>query len=184
MIKVYFDSSVYTKIFADEDGSETAREIIGLTETTSGIQIVMSLWTINEAIAAIDQKAHQRHEITTKQANQTIATILQRSKEYTRRSQSRIVFVPVEYDVIKGSTVLIHSCHISADDALHIFTAFYYNCKYFICKDKAIQTKANKQMSVMQLDTQGKQENMLVLDITNRKEIEQQLLSVINRKSM
>ena len=30
MIKVYFDSSAYTKLFADEDGSETAKEILGL----------------------------------------------------------------------------------------------------------------------------------------------------------
>jgi predicted nucleic acid-binding protein len=111
----------------------------------------MSFWTINESIAPIDQKAHQHREITYKQANQTIATVLQRSKEYPRKSQSRIPLVPVDSDIIKGSTVLIHSNHISADDALHIFTAFYHNCKYFICKDKAIHSKANKQMSVMNL---------------------------------
>jgi predicted nucleic acid-binding protein len=182
MIKVYFDSSAYTKVFANEDGSDTAREIIQKAETTKDIQIVMSVWTINETISAIDRKAHQYHEITPKQANQTIATILQRSKELAKKSQSRIVFVPVDYDVIKESTVLIYSRHISADDALHVFTAFYHNCQYFICKDKAIRTKVDKQLSVMQVNNQN-HKNMIVLDITNRKEVERELLRQLDRES-
>jgi predicted nucleic acid-binding protein len=67
MKKIYFDSSAYTKAFANEEGSSTAKEIIKLAETTNDIQVIMSVWTINEVISAIDQKAYQTGEITKNQ---------------------------------------------------------------------------------------------------------------------
>jgi predicted nucleic acid-binding protein len=150
MKKIYFDSSAYTKAFANEEGSDIAKRIIKLAETTNDIQIIMSVWTINEALSAIDQKAYQTREITEKQSKQAIATVLQRSIEYPRTGKSNIYFAPVEHEIIKGSTVLIHSLHISADDALHVFTAFYHNCEYSICRDKDLKRKIHKQIPVTQ----------------------------------
>lgn len=95
----------------------------------------MSVWTINETVSAIDRKAHQRHEISSKESNQIIAALLLRTKQYSKEN-SGIIFVPLAEEIIKASTVLIHSLHVSADDALHLFTAFAHSCQYFICHDK------------------------------------------------
>ena len=51
----------------------------------------MSVWTINEAISAIDQKGYQTEKITHEEANQSIATILQRSKNILK-----IVYKPLK----------------------------------------------------------------------------------------
>jgi predicted nucleic acid-binding protein len=169
MKKIYFDSSVYTKVFAKEEGSDTAKRIIKLAETTNDIQIIMSVWTINEVISAIDKKAYQTHEINEKESKQAIATVLQRSIEYPRTGKSNIYFARVEHDIIKESTVLIHSLHISADDALHVFTAFYHNCEYFICRDKELKRKIHKQISVTQHNAHNPK--MVVLDITNEEDM-------------
>lgn len=63
MIRIYLDSSAYTKVFVDEVGSQSATDIIKLAESTDSIQIITSAWTINETISAVDKKAYQKNEL-------------------------------------------------------------------------------------------------------------------------
>lgn len=140
MVKIYFDSSVYVKVFdARENGSIEARKIMEHIEKNSNIQIIMSVWTINETIAAIDKKAHQKHDISKEEADVLISQVLQKTLEYSKDQTSGISFVPVDNDIVRGSLPFIYDSHISADDALHVFTAFEQGCEYIITHDIRIR---------------------------------------------
>jgi predicted nucleic acid-binding protein len=172
MKKIYFDSSAFAKVFTNEDGSDLAKDIIKVVERGHhNIELIMSIWTINETIAAIDKKAHKIHELSPTESNQIIAAILLRTKQYSK-ANSGIIFVPLEDEIIKASTVLIHSLHVSADDALHIFTAFAHSCQYFICHDKHM-LKADGQIPLAHHESPIL--NMRIIDITERENIKREL---------
>jgi predicted nucleic acid-binding protein len=167
VLKIYFDSSAYTKVFSKHEiGSNAARKIIEYVETNNNIQIIMSVWTINETIAAIDQKANQRHEVSKREAQISIATIIRKTLEYSKYN-SRIIFIPLDNTIVKESLPFIYDSHISADDALHIFTAFLHDCEYFICQDNGIKQKIDKKLSL-----RPEKIKMRVLDITKKDDID------------
>lgn len=115
----------------------------------------MSYWTINESVTAIDKDYFQKKLVSSEQWNKIIATILDVSVNYLQR-YSNIAFVPVTSGIVKNSTSLIHSLHISADDALHIYTAKKRQCKYFICQDAPLKRKVGNTI-----------QGMSILDVTN-----------------
>ncbi len=157
MRKIYFDTSVYVKLFTQEAGTDTANLLFGLAGDKR-VQILMSVWTINEAIAAIDRK-HRRKEITDYQRQKILATIIKHAIDYAEMS-SVVSFVPLDRFLVSRSKDLIIDYHISTDDALHIYTAFATDSECFICQDEKLIK-----------NTQGKISDMPVLDITENSEM-------------
>jgi predicted nucleic acid-binding protein len=128
----------------------------------------MSVWTVNETIAAIDKKAYKRREITPEQANKSIGKLLFDISRYSKNT--RIQIVPLERDIIKGSSILIHTLHLSADDALHVFTAFAYDCQYIISDDETIKQRADNEIPLYAYSSGLR--HMQVLSTTDREQIE------------
>lgn len=165
MIRIYFDTSAYVKVFHKEKGSTEAKKIIGYAEKHNNIQIKMSVWTINETIAAIDQKAYQRTEISKKEAGISIGRIIRKTKEYSKEN-SMISFIPLDNTIVRESIAFIYDSHISADDALHIFTAYLHDCEYFICQDNGIKQKMKNKLAI-----RPEKIKMQILDITKEDDI-------------
>jgi predicted nucleic acid-binding protein len=165
MTRIYFDTSAFVKVFHKEEGSTEAIKIIDHAEKHNNIQIIMSVWTINETISAIDQKAYQKTEISKKEAGISIGSIIRKTKEYSREN-SRISFIPLDNTIVRESLTFVYDSHLSADDALHIFTAYLHDCEYFLCQDKGIKRKIDGKVSV-----RSEKIKMRVLDITKEKDI-------------
>jgi predicted nucleic acid-binding protein len=84
MERIYLDSSVYVKLFKEENGSATANQVVSYVEINRRFRICLSYWVVNETIAAIDQACNRRHEITRKQRDIIIPTIFRRLLEYSK----------------------------------------------------------------------------------------------------
>ena len=167
MIRIYFDSSAYVKVFdTSEEGSAEATKIIEHAEKNKNIQIIMSVWTINETISAIDKKAYQRRDISEKESHILIAKVIQKTNEYSKNESSNIVFASVDNDIVKGSSTFVYTSHISADDALHVFTAYDQGCQYLITSDGRIR----KQLPIT-IHGFSEKIKMYVLDITKEDDI-------------
>lgn len=151
--RIYFDTSVYVKHFKNEDGSDNVKRIIQIADKNRLLKVFMSLWTINESVNAIDKNYHQRKLVSSEERDKIIATILDTSRKYLQ-TYPNIVFVPLTSSIIRDSTPLIISSHISADDALHVQTAAKWRCKYFLYHDRHL-----KRVPKMQA--------MTMMDITN-----------------
>jgi predicted nucleic acid-binding protein len=153
--KIYLDTSVYVKRFKEEQGSDTIHRIFRIAQKDSRLKILMSLWTINESITAIDKKFYQKKLISEDERKKVIATILATSLEYLQLFPN-IEFVPVTSKILKDSTSLIQSLHISADDALHIYTAIKLRCKYFIFQDRHLKDQLTNNI-----------QGITIVDVTN-----------------
>ena len=92
MIKIYFDSSAYVKLFKQEPGTESASLLFRLAHDKR-IQILMSYWTINETSAAID-RTHRRGEISDENYPIIRATLLKNLILYGDQS-SNVGIVPL-----------------------------------------------------------------------------------------
>jgi predicted nucleic acid-binding protein len=156
--KIFFDTSAYVKIFSQEPGTQEAKQLMDLAHE-GRIQILLSVWAINEAIAAIDKKCFQRKEISANERDIIIATILKQSIEWTDPSYN-VHFVPLDAAIVSGSVELIYKLHISANDALHLYTAFAMECEALICKDDPLKKNADYKL-----------ENLRILDITTHAEM-------------
>ena len=153
MKTVYFDSSAYVKLFAPEPGSDIADLLFRLAHLKR-IQIWMSYWTINETSAAIDRK-HRRREISNEEYDIISATII-KNLIYYADEDSNVGLVSLDDIILKNSIDVIINYHVSADDALHLYTAFFMKCDYFLCHDDKLVNRTNKEIS-----------NMKVLSITD-----------------
>jgi predicted nucleic acid-binding protein len=155
--KVFFDSSVYVKAFTQEFGTETISQLFQLAYDKR-IQILLSVWAINETIGAVDRK-YRRKEITEQQKGTIIATIFDRAIKWSEE-HSDVAFVPLHPIIVDNSRDFIVKLHISPDDAIHLYTAFIKRCEYFICHDEKLKKNAD-----------GKFPDMRVLDVTNAAEM-------------
>ena len=170
--RIYFDASAYVKAFTNEDGSDHAKQILDLAQdpANESFQILLSVWTINETIAAIDQKVNRLREITQEQGTNIIATIFEKTKTYYERT-SNIGFVLLTLDSIRDSSVFIYTLHVSSDDALHLYQAWSNDCEYFVCKDKELKRKVGNNIP-----------DLKIVDITNRREIDDLLQTLRSLK--
>jgi predicted nucleic acid-binding protein len=134
---VYFDTSALVKEFAP---SELGYELIDKITTSarqdsSKLQIISSVWAINEAVAVLDRK-FRKGEITEVEMQTVMATLFQRIKDSSENTSFR--FAPIDHSMIANSRSLIAAYHISADDALHIYTGWIYDCDYLLFHDSKI----------------------------------------------
>lgn len=102
------------------------------------IQLFFSYWAANETLAAID-RLWRRKDITTQQRNVIIATVIKRAKGWSegKESSSNIICLEVNNKTSYLSREFILH-HISADDALHVYTAYDKECEFFVFRDKKL----------------------------------------------
>ncbi len=77
------------------------------------------------------------------------ATIL-KNLIYYADENSNVGLIPLETVILKNSINMINNYHLSADDALHVYTAFAMKCDYFICNDHEIVNR-NTEISAMKV---------------------------------
>lgn len=132
--RLYFDTSASIKEFAPEVGSELIDKLT--TRAREGhIQIVSSVWVINEALAIIDRKFRKK-ELKQNDVQTIIATYVERMTSSSETSS--FLFAPIDHIIVTESRSLIDTIHISPDDALHIYTGWVFDCEYFLVHDNKI----------------------------------------------
>lgn len=134
---LYFDTSALIKEFDERDDDDViAHDLITKVTTAAQeghLQIVLSAWAINEATAVFDKK-YRKEELTRPQLQTIMATLSQRIKTSSENASFR--FAPVEHMILANSRELIARYHVSSNDALHLYTAWIYDCDYFLAQDK------------------------------------------------
>ena len=156
--KIYFDTSAYVKIYTQEAGTDISESLFALAEE-GRVKIVMSIWAVNETIAAID-RTHRRKIIRDHQRDRIFATILKRTIDYAEKPDAPIDFIPVDSRLLNLSRDVITGYHVSADDALHLSTAYATDCECFIFKDDKLRDT-----------TGGNVSGMPLLDITSHEDM-------------
>jgi predicted nucleic acid-binding protein len=134
--RIYLDTSAFLKEFTKESGSEIVHKIFGKCEN-GPVTIITSRWTRNEVTAALDRK-HVRGEITNSERDILIFIILRRIE----RLGSRIVEIRVTNEVLGSSSGIITDKHLSADDALHLYSANVGRCHAFVLADDRFAKRA------------------------------------------
>lgn len=155
---IYFDTSAYVKLFSQEPGSATANSLFGLAHD-GRIQIYMSYWTINETCAALDRK-HRNKELNDEQYRIVSATI---SKNLMLQGYSNVGLIMLANVIVKNSIDVINTYHVSADDALHLYTAYILKCDHFLCQDKKLINKTDGAISSMKVSNITDEPAMTVL---------------------
>ena len=138
---LYFDTSAVVKEFSREIGSDLIDKLT--TKAREGIiQIVSSVWAINESIAVIDRK-FRKGELNQIEVQTIIATFAERVKSSSETSNFRFAYL--DHKIVSESRFLINELHISPDDALHLYTCWSCDCQYFVIHDKKIVSNLKSQ---------------------------------------
>lgn len=134
--RLYFDTSAIVKEFVDEEGSELVDKITTAARE-GGVQIISSVWAINETLAVVDRLTRRpQNPLSTSEQQEIIATFSERIRGTDENAPFR--FAPIDHAIVAYSRQVIDGYHISADDALHVYTAFIYDCNYFLIHDNKI----------------------------------------------
>jgi len=97
-------------------------------------------------------KYYRKKAVTSENRAKIIATILASSVKYLQ-NYPNFVFVPLTSSIVRDSISLIRTLHLSADDALHVYSATKPRCKYFICQDRSLKHQvANDILGMTMLD--------------------------------
>jgi predicted nucleic acid-binding protein len=64
---------------------------------------------------------------------------------------SNVGIVPLHNSILRYSIDVINQLHVSADDALHLYTAYATNCDYFLCDDYKLVNKASGGISTLKI---------------------------------
>ncbi|MGH9877007.1 MAG: type II toxin-antitoxin system VapC family toxin [Nitrososphaera sp.] len=133
---VYFDTSAVIKEFVPEVGSDLVDDVSNAARAGK-LKVIMSIWSVNEAVAVIDRLTRRPAEpLSPSERQQIIATFVERIKDSNEKASFRIT--PIEHILVTQSRLLIDQLHISPDDALHLYTAWIYDCDYFFIHDNKI----------------------------------------------
>ncbi len=132
MVRTFLDSSAYIKGFSKEKGSEATTKIINACEKGK-LELVISQWSLGESLAAIDRK-FRAGLMSQKEMSTTIASILKKSAELARSGRMFIVLTRPE--LVTASWSLVIKRHLSADDALQLFSSIVSLCEAFVAADQ------------------------------------------------
>ena len=135
-MRIYLDTSAFLKEFSEEIGSEIIHKIFKKCQNGQ-VTIITSRWTRNESAAALDRK-HIRSDITNSERDRIIFIILKRIEELGQR----IVEIRLTNEVLGGSSGIITDKHLSADDALHLFSVNVGKCDAFVLADNRFADRA------------------------------------------
>ncbi|MDI6655823.1 MAG: type II toxin-antitoxin system VapC family toxin, partial [Candidatus Hydrothermarchaeota archaeon] len=109
-MRIYLDTSAFVKRYSSEEGSSTINSLF-----ESEHEIVTSHWTLTEAIAAIDKKVRRR-QITETERDLSISVL------FSDILEKNITFIKLSDEFLYPIIEKILAHHISADDALQLFS--------------------------------------------------------------
>ena len=159
MKRIYFDTSAYVKHFSPETSSESVDKLLELCEE-GRVLIVMSYWAINEAIAALDRK-FRRRETTLQERDQAIATILAETSRLA--AEGKLVIIPVTQENVSNSLRYVVERHLSAGDALHLFSAILGLCSIFVATDQFLLKAAKEEgLEAYNMENKDEAEKLIV----------------------
>jgi predicted nucleic acid-binding protein len=139
-MRIYLDTSVYVTEFSEETPlSELAKKIFEKCEQNK-LTIVTSYWTLSEGIVAIDKALRRMDVIMNRpKRNAIISTLLGRTFDMVKQKKI-VLMVPTE-DFITGSWKYIRERCLSADDALHAFSAEVGKCDMLVVADNGFANR-------------------------------------------
>lgn len=138
---LYLDTSALVTGLVDKSSSDLISKISSID--ISNIQIISSIWTMNEIIAFMNrllQKINTKtgfFELSNIEIQKVISTIVARIKTISKPSTTRFNFVYLDHKIITDSRKLTREFHLSPNDAIHLCTADAFNCNYFIVYNKS-----------------------------------------------
>jgi len=139
--RVYMDSSVITKRYVKEEGTETAQEIYSMAETGS-LMLIHSIWNIGEVLGVLDQY-RRRGLITNEQHNHAVTNFTSEVIKLMRLSS--LTVMPVASKMVVESWPLIQKYHIYEADALQIITSKYSESEVMITADGSLVAAAKSE---------------------------------------
>jgi len=131
-MRIHLDTSAYVKGFNEEARSDVIEDIFDKCEQKR-LEIVTSWWTISESIAALDQAFRKKGIILKPQRNAAISSLLGKTSDLSK--QESLILVEMNEKIIVASWEIIRRMHLSADDALHLFTAKVGKCDLMVVAD-------------------------------------------------
>lgn len=135
---IYLDTSAYLKEFAREKGSDAIAKLFDLCGNGE-IKLLISEWTVNEGMAAIDRKL-RRDEITIGERDEIIHEVLRVTRDLALTTN--LILIPVESVLVTSSVRLITEKHLSADDSLQLFSALTAEVDIFVSADSRLNEAA------------------------------------------
>jgi len=143
-MRIYLDTSALVKRYCEEGGSDVVNDVF-----ESDNEIVTSYWTLAEAIAAIDKKVAKR-QISEEERDFVISVLFS-------DVLNRITFVKISNEFIEAIIEMILAHHISADDALQLFSCIVSLSLIFLASDKGL-TRAAKEEGLKAFDVENSEE--------------------------
>ena len=172
-ILLYFDTSILVTAFHHGISFDLLSKIIA-SKNRNNLQIISSIWTINEIIAVMDklsQKINEKtgmFELSNNDIKKIISTLVERIRIIIHNN-AMFKFVSLDHDIITDSRILTKNFHLSLNDAIHMLTGYAYDCNYFVVH--------NKYFIINQFPFK-KYDTMKLIDLTNendRKLLEREL---------
>ena len=139
MESIYLDTSAFVKRFSRERASDIVDMLFTACQVGK-VKIIISSWVINKGIAVIDRK-FRRREISLEERNMGISTLLEQTDSLA--TTGSLAIIPVTQDNVDGSLEFVMKHHLSAEDALHLFSAVISSCKIFVAADRVLVEVAN-----------------------------------------
>ncbi|MBA7528054.1 hypothetical protein ES705_20237 [subsurface metagenome] len=143
-MRIYLDTSALVKRYCEEGGSDVVNDVF-----ESDNEIVTSYWTLAEAIAAIDKKVAKR-QISEEERDFVISVLFS-------DVLNRITFVKISNEFIEAIIEMILAHHISADDALQLFSCIVSLSPIFLASDKGL-IRAAKEEGLKSFDVENSEE--------------------------
>jgi len=143
-MRIYLDTSALVKRYCEEVGSDVVNDIF-----ESDNEIVTSYWTLAEAIAAIDKKVAKR-QISEEERDFVISVLFS-------DVLNRMTFVKISNEFIEAIIERVLAHHISADDALQLFSCIVSVSQIFLAADKSL-IRAAKEEGLNAFDVENGEE--------------------------
>ena len=143
-MRIYLDTSALVKRYCEEVGSDVVNEVF-----ESSNEIITSYWTLAEAIAAIDKKVAKR-QISEEEKDFVIHVLFS-------DVLIRVTFMKISNEFIEAILEGILAYHLSADDALQLFSCIVSLSPIFLAADKGL-IRAAKEEGLKAFDVENTEE--------------------------
>lgn len=159
---IYLDTSAIIKEYVDEISSDLINRITDPSNLNK-FKLFSSIWSINEMIGVIDRLSRRKDEkgrpvLSNMEIQRIFATFADRIKKSGK--DGFFSFVPINHAIVSNSRLLILDYHLSPNDALHLYTAHFHNCDFFLIHDKHF----------IKGIPEKKYKNTVIIDLANKKD--------------
>ncbi len=132
-MRFYIDTSAFVKRYSKERGSEAINRVF-----ESEHELATSHWTLAETVAAIDKKVAKK-QITKDERDLAISVV------FSDILDKNIIFTKLADEFLYPVTEKILEHHLSADDALQLFSCMVSLSPILLAADKALLKAAKKE---------------------------------------